>query len=81
MSIVQIQDTKGILAESVGQTIRMLCEWRNIKILKMNIREDHIHLILNITPRLSIFEVMGMLKGTIAIKLFKNYPALKKKPY
>jgi len=46
----------------------------------MNVREDHIHMILNITPRLSISEVMGMLKGKTAIRFFKSYPTLKKKP-
>ena len=38
-------------------------------------------MILSIPPRLSISEVMGMLKGKTAIKLFKSFPALKKKPY
>ena len=56
----------------------MLCEWRNIEILEINVKEDHIHMIL---LRLSISEVMGMLKGKTAIKLFKSYPALKRKPY
>ena len=38
-------------------------------------------MILSIPPRLSISEVMGMLKSKTAIKLFKSYPVLKKKPY
>ena len=38
-------------------------------------------MILSIPPRLSISVVMGMLKGKTAIKLFKSFPALKKKPY
>jgi len=38
-------------------------------------------MILSIPPRLSISEVMGMLKGKTAIKLFKSYSALKRKPY
>jgi len=59
----------------------MLCEWKNIEILEINVKEDHIHMILSIPPRLSISEVMGMLKGKTAIKLFKSYPALKRKPY
>jgi len=59
----------------------MLCEWRSIEILEMNVKEDHIHVILSIPPRLSISEVMGMLKGKTAIKLFKSFPTLKKKPY
>jgi len=49
----------------------MLYEWRNIEILEINVKEDHIHIILSIFPRLSISEVMGMLKGKTAIKLFK----------
>jgi len=38
-------------------------------------------MILSIPPRLSISKVMGMLKGKTAIKLFKSFPALRKKPY
>ena len=44
MSKVPIQDTKGALSKSVEQTLRMLCEWRNIEILEMNLKEDHIHM-------------------------------------
>ena len=69
------------MTEFVEQTLRMLGEWRNIEILEMNVKEDHIHMILSIPPRLSISEVMGMLKGKTAIKLFKSFPTLKKKPY
>jgi len=71
---------KGALSKSVAQTLRMLCEWRNIEILEMNVKEDHIHMILSIPPRLSISEVMEMLKGKTAIELFKSFPTLKK-PY
>ena len=38
-------------------------------------------MIFSIPPRLSISEVMGILKGKTAIKLFKSFLALKKKPY
>jgi len=72
---------KGQVAEFVEQTLRMLCEWKTIEILEMNVKEDHIHMILSIPPRLSISEVMGMLKGKTAIKLFKSFPTLRKKPY
>ncbi len=72
---------KGAVAEFVESNLRMLCEWRNIEILEMSVKEDHIHMILSISPRLSISEVMRMLKGKTAIKLFKSFPALKKKPY
>lgn len=44
-------------------------------------KRGHVHMILSIPPRLSISSVMGMLKGKTAIKLFKSFPALRKKPY
>ena len=69
------------MAEFVEQILRMLCEWKTIEILEVNVKEDHIHMILSIPLRLSISEVMGMLKGKTAIKLFKSFPALKEKPY
>jgi len=72
---------KGQVAEFVEQTLRMLCEWKTIEILEMNLEEDHIPMILSIPPRLSISEVMEMLKDKTAIKLFKSFPALRKKPY
>ncbi len=59
-----------LVAEFVEQTLRMLCECRSIEILEMNVKEDHIHMILSIPPRLSISEVMGMLKDKTATKLF-----------
>ena len=49
--------------------------------LEMNVQNDHIHLILYIPPRLSVSEVMGMLKGKTAIKIFQSFPACKKKLY
>jgi len=72
---------KGVVVEFVEQTLRMLCEWKDIEILEMNVKEDHIQMILSIPPRLSISEVMGILISKTATKLFKSFPILKKKPY
>ncbi len=47
----------------------------------MNVQQDHIHLVVSVPPKVSISELMGTLKGKLAIKLFKSYPGLKKKPY
>ncbi len=72
---------KGGLAKFVEETIRSLCEWKSIEILELSVREDHVHAVVSMPPKLSISEVMGILKGKTAIKLFKSYPALKRKPY
>jgi putative transposase len=72
---------KGELAQNVESSLRMLCEWKRVEILELNIQEDHIHMVVSVPPKLSISELMGILKGKTAIKIFKSYPGLKKKPY
>lgn len=72
---------KGGVGKCIEETIRSICEWKSIEIMELNVREDHVHAVVNIPPKLSISEVMGILKGKTAIKLFKSYPALKSKPY
>ena len=51
------------------------------EVIELNVQEDHIHLLVSVPPKVSISYLMGLLKGKIAIKLFKSYPRLKKKPY
>lgn len=56
----------------------MLLEWKSCELVEMNIQIDHIHLIVSIPPKISISELMGILKGKTTIKIFKSYPQLKK---
>jgi len=72
---------KGEIKDLVEQDIRMLCDWRGSEVIELNIQEDHIHIIVSVPPKVSISTLMGTLKGKVAIKLFKSYPNLKKKPY
>ena len=71
----------GVVKELIEQDIKLLCEWKACEIEEMNVQQDHVHLIVSIPPRISISEFMGIIKGKLAIKLFKSYPQLKKKPY
>ena len=65
----------------VETDMRMLCEWKGVEIIEMNVQMDHVHLVCSVPPKVSISELMGTLKGKLAIKLFKSYPKLKQKPY
>jgi putative transposase len=47
----------------------------------MIVQKDHIYMVCSIPLKVSIAEFMWVLKGKIAIKLFKTYPSLKQKPY
>ena len=54
---------------SNGPSVR----WKGCEVIELNVQIDHIHLVISIPPKVSISELMGTLKGKLAIKLFKNY--------
>jgi len=72
---------EGIVKELLNNDIRMLLKWKSCELVELNIQIDHIHLIVSIPPKLSVSQLMGISKGKIAIKIFKSYPQLIKKPY
>ncbi len=59
----------------------MLLERKGCELKELNIQPDQIHRIVSFPPKLSISNLMGILKGKTAIKIFKSYPQLKQKPY
>ena len=67
---------KGAIKELVEHDIRMHCEWKSCVVEELNVHDDHIHLLVSVPPKVSISKLMGILKGKIAIKLFKSYPQL-----
>ncbi len=71
----------GEIRDLVDNDIRMLCEWKKCEVVELNVQEDHVHLLVSVPPKVSISNLMGTLKGKLAIKLFKSYPNLKRKPY
>jgi len=72
---------KDGVKDLVDKDIRSLCEWKGCEGEELNVQEDHVHLMVSIPPKVSVSVLMGTVKGKLAIKLFKSYPGLKKKPY
>ena len=48
------------------------------KSLRLNIQEDHIHMVVSVPPKYSISSLMG-LKGKLALKLFQQYETIGKR--
>jgi len=59
----------------------MFCEQKNCEVQELNVQPDHVHMIAMVPPKISISDLMGILKGRTAIRMFRNYPELKTKPY
>jgi putative transposase len=70
-----------ILKEAIGEYVRQqvyqLCKQKDeIEVLEMNIQPDHVHLVMSIPPKYAVSEVMGYLKGKLALRLFQQYESL-----
>src|SRR5262245_46135788 len=72
---------EGQIRELVEHDIRVIAEWKDVEVMELNVQPDHIHMVCSIPPKVSISEFMGVLKGKLAIKIFKSYPRLRQKPY
>ncbi len=51
------------------------------EVVELNIQQDHVHLICMVPLKVSISDLMGAIKGRTAIRVFKQFPYMKKKPY
>ena len=71
----------GPIKESVEDSIRFSCNKLGLIIVELNIRVDHIHLLVKIPPKHSVSKVLGTLKGKSAMRIFAKFPDLKKRPY
>lgn len=71
----------GAIAELVEDDIRALAAWRDVEVWELSVQPDHVHLVCSIPPKVSVSQFVGLLKGKLAIKLFKSYPKLRRKPY
>lgn len=69
----------GNVKEEVEKSIRISIEQLQCRIVEMNIRIDHVHLLLMVPPKKSISEVVGTLKGKSAIRVFNIIPEMRKR--
>ena len=70
----------GEVGEYVRQQIYSLCRQKeDVEVLEINVQADHVHLILSIPPKYAVSNVMGYLKGKLALRLFNRYEQLGKR--
>lgn len=64
---------------SIGKILRQLCDWKGVKILEAEACPDHIHLFVEIPPKMSVSGFMGYLKGKSAAMMYEQFGELKYK--
>ena len=72
---------EGKVAIEVSNCIRAFSERKGCEIVELNVRSDHVHLLVMIPPKISISDYAGMIKGRTAIRVFNKFKELKSNPY
>ncbi len=71
---------RGEVAQYTTQLIHHLCRQKElVEVLEVNVRPDHVHLILVIPPKYAVSSIMGFLKGKLALRLLQQYEHLGRK--
>ena len=70
---------KGKLGKEVYRSIYVFCNMKKCRVVELNVQIDHVHLVVRTPPGLSVSDLMGVLKGRTAIRLFNKFPYLSKK--
>ena len=73
-----------ILKDEVGEyrrreIERLLRQKEGVEIIEMNVQPEHVHLVVWIPPKYSVSQVMGYLKGKLAIRILQRYETLGKR--
>ena len=63
----------------IGAILRELCRWKEVTIIEAEVCPDHVHMFVEIPPKLSISTFMGYLKGKSALMIYDKHANLKYK--
>ena len=69
----------GEKKEAIGKILRQLCEWKGVNIIEAEACPDHIHMLVEIPPKIAVSSFMGYLKGKSATMIYEQFPELKYK--
>lgn len=61
----------------IGEILRILCERIGVEIIEVNASKDHIYMLVNIPPKLSVLGFIGYLKGKSSLMIFDRHANLK----
>ena len=61
----------------IGEILRKLCEWKGVNIVEAECCPDHIHMLLEIPPKMSVSAFVGYLKGKSSLMIYEQFGELK----
>ena len=67
----------GEKGREIGAILRELCNWKGVNIIEAEVCKDHIHMLLEIPPKMSVSAFVGYLKGKSSLMIYERWGNLK----
>ena len=69
----------GKIKQDIADILSMLCKRKGVKIVEAEVCPDHVHMLVEIPPKVAISSFMGYLKGKSTLMLYDGHPELQSK--
>ena len=63
----------------IGKILRELCKWKGVNIIEAEVCSDHVHMLVEIPPKMAVSWFMGFLKGKSSLMIYEKWGNLKYK--
>ncbi len=71
----------GEMGRFVYARIMTHVERLKCQVVELNVQSDHVHLLVKVPPKISISQLMGTVKGKVALQVFQKFPRLRTQRY
>ena len=61
----------------IGAILRRLCEFKGVTIIEAEVCVGHVHMLLEIPPKMSVSSFMGYLKGKSSLMIYQRWGNMK----
>ena len=69
----------GQLKRDIANILSMLCKRKGVEIVEAEMCPDHVHMLVEIPPKMKVSDFMGYLKGKSATMIYEQFGELKYK--
>lgn len=63
----------GEKRREIGAILRQLCEWKGVKIVEAEVCPDHVHMLVEIPPKIAVSSFVGYLKGKSSLLIYQKW--------
>ena len=66
----------GQKRREIGAILRKLCEYKQVNIIEAEVCPDHVHMLVEIQPKMSVAGFMGYLKGKSSVLIYQQFTSM-----